>query len=216
MTSMFDGLQRSLRAVTPKAVLASLPLVCATLSAAPAMAQDGAEPYIGEIRAFAGSFCPLGWSEANGQLLAIASNDALFSLYTTTYGGDGRTTFALPDLRGRSNIEMGDGPGLQPVRLGEKSGAEQVTLTVNQIPSHTHTLSAINDAGTQTTPAGNLLAQPNTNGTTGNLYAPDTPSVSMGTGTISQTGQSQPHNNMAPYLVIKWCVAMQGIYPSRS
>lgn len=217
MNSLFNRLRRAQRVVSSKAVLlAALPLSLASLAATPGKAQDGDQPYIGEIRAFAGSFCPRGWSEANGQLVDLANNSALFSLYGTIYGGDGQTTFALPDLRGRTNIEAGTGPGLTDVRIGTAGGAEQVTLTQSNLPGHNHILSARNDSGILTTPAGNLPAQPNANGSLGNLYAATGPTAAMGPGTISATGQSLPHNNMAPYLVIKWCVAMEGLYPPRS
>ena len=137
-------------------VMNSLVLCVILLSALGAQAS---EPFIGEIRYFGYTFCPRGWANADGQLMAISSNSALFSLLGTTYGGDGRTTFGLPDLRGRSPLHVGNGPGLTPRSLGEKSGEETVTLTTTQIPSHSHTLMASTDGATTSEPGGKLLSE---------------------------------------------------------
>ena len=120
------------------------------------------EPFVGEIRMFAGNFAPRGWAYCDGQLLAVSQNDALFSLFGTIYGGDGRTTFGLPDLRGRFPIHAGQGPGLSNRRLGSKGGAETVTVTANQLPSHTHPIKGTNDNATASDPAGQLPAQSTT------------------------------------------------------
>ena len=124
------------------------------------------EPFVGEIRMFAGNFAPRGWAFCDGQLLAVSQNDALFSLLGTIYGGDGRTTFGLPDLRGRVPIHAGSGPGLSPRRLGAKAGAENVTLTVNQLPSHSHRLSGSANLASESRPEGNVLGS----GLTQDLY----------------------------------------------
>ncbi len=170
------------------------------------------EPFVGEIRMFAGNFAPRGWAFCDGQLLAVSQNDALFSLLGTIYGGDGRTTFGLPDMRGRIPIHAGSGPGLSPRRVGSKAGAETVTVTVNQLPSHGHPMKGSTDIGS--------LASPNdaTVGRTPNfdLYrASATPSADMSSTAISQVGGSRSHTNLQPYLCIHFIVALFGIYPSR-
>ena len=172
------------------------------------------EPFVGEIRMFAGNFAPRGWALADGQLLAISGNDALFSLYGTIYGGDGRTTFALPDLRGRIPIHAGTGPGLSPRALGSKSGAEKASVSNAQLPSHTHAWAATATAATSSNPSGAGLANPaNTDvlqdDTTGNL-------VAMAGNMITNTGGSQQHDNVQPFLCINFIVALVGIYPSRN
>lgn len=169
------------------------------------------EPFVGEIRMFAGNFAPRGWAFCDGQLLAVSQNDALFSLLGTIYGGDGRTTFGLPDLRGRLPIHAGSGPGLSPRRLGAKGGAENVTLTVNQLPSHTHTFSGSTAPGTQSNPAGNVLA-----GRAGdNTYVEDTALTAMSSSSVSNVGGSRSHTNLMPFLCINFIIALFGIYPSR-
>jgi microcystin-dependent protein len=170
------------------------------------------EPFVGEIRMFAGNFAPRGWAFCDGQLLAVSQNDALYSLYGTIYGGDGRTTFGLPDLRGRIPIHAGTGPGLSPRRLGSKSGAEKVTLTVNQVPSHSHTFSAINSPATETAPpAEGTLAQ-----SVGyDLYVPPSGFTNMAAANVDHVGGSRDHTNEMPYLCVHFIVALFGIYPSR-
>lgn len=171
------------------------------------------EPFIGMIILFPYNFAPRGWAFCNGQILSIAQNTALFSLLGTTYGGNGQTTFALPDLRGRVAISEGQGPGLSPKSLGEVGGQENVTLIQTQIPAHTHTLNASSVAGNQSSPTGNVL------GNTGNFdneYFAGAPSTTMHAESIGATGGNQPHNNMPPYLVLNYCIALQGIFPARN
>lgn len=168
------------------------------------------EPFVGEIRMFAGNFAPRGWAFCDGQLLAVSQNDALFSLLGTIYGGDGRTTFGLPDLRGRIPIHAGTGPGLSPRRLGAKGGAEKVTLTVNQLPSHGHTLQASTALATQESPADNVTAQP-----TGAIYSNIGPFVGLNANAMSKVGGSRSHTNEMPFLCIHFIIALVGIYPSR-
>lgn len=172
------------------------------------------EPFIGEIRMFAGNFPPAGWAFCDGQLIAINENDALFSLFGTTYGGDGQTTFGLPDLRGRVPLHKGQGPGLASHWIGEMSGTETVTLVDAQLAVHTHAALASAD------PASNAIGpEGSVTGDTGaaQIYAaPSSPPIAMDAGAVSRVGGGQPHDNMAPYLAIRFIVALWGIYPSRS
>lgn len=169
------------------------------------------EPYVGEIRMFAGNFAPRGWAFCDGQLLAVSQNDALFSLLGTIYGGDGRTTFGLPDLRGRIPIHAGHGPGLSERRLGAKGGEEKVTLTVNQMPSHTHPLQASTTIAEETAPQDNVTAQPNAV----NLYFATSPTAPMASDAITNVGGSRSHTSEQPYLCVHFIIALVGIYPSR-
>lgn len=171
------------------------------------------EPFVGEIRMFAGNFAPRGWAFCDGQLLAVSQNDALFSLLGTIYGGDGRTTFGLPDMRGRIPLHAGSGPGLSQRRLGAKVGVEKVTLTVNQLPNHTHTLQATSQPGAEGSPNDALPAQ----STVGvYLQSPNPASIfTLKTDSISQVGGSRSHTNLMPYLCVHFIVALVGIYPSR-
>jgi microcystin-dependent protein len=175
------------------------------------------EPFLGEIRMFGGNFAPRGWAFCNGQLLSIAQNTALFSLLGTTYGGDGRTTFALPDLRGRAPMHWGQGPGLTNRMLGEAAGVENVTLLSTQMPAHVHAIGAFNGAGDQSSPAGNVPAMllNQQTGQNENLYA-STPNTQLGLQGESTVGGNQPHENMQPYLVVTFIIALEGIFPSRS
>lgn len=168
------------------------------------------DPYVGEIRLFAGNFAPQGWAFCDGQLLAIASNDALFSLLGTTYGGDGRTTFALPDLRGRVPLHMGAGPGRSPRTLGAKGGQESVTLTAAQLPVHSHPLRGTADAD-NTSPPGRSLAEAGED-----IYARGDADTPLSPQAIQNAGDSQPHTNMQPFLGIYYIIALVGIYPSRT
>jgi microcystin-dependent protein len=171
------------------------------------------EPFVGEIRMFGGNFAPRGWAFCDGQLLAVSQNDALFSLLGTIYGGDGRTTFGLPDLRGRIPIHAGSGPGLSPRRLGAKAGTETETITVNTLAAHSHTLHGSDDPGGDTAPAGNL---PGTGAGT-NLYSTSTPDKTLNSATImDNSGGSQSHTNLMPSLCVHFIIALVGIYPSRS
>lgn len=169
------------------------------------------EPFIAEIRIFAGNFAPRGWAFCDGQLLPIAQNTALFSLIGTTYGGDGRSTTALPDLQGRAPMHPGRGPGLTSRRLGERGGVETVTLAETQIPNHTHTLNVNSTQGNSRNPENNYLAsaQSKQYGVTGN-------SVDMHDSALQSAGGSQPHNNMQPYIAMNFIIALVGLYPSRS
>lgn len=165
------------------------------------------EPFIGEIRPFAFGFPPKGWASCDGQSLLIAQNAALFSLLGTMYGGDGRTTFALPDLRGRAGIHP------NPAHTqGTRGGTEGVALTTAQIPLHSHTANCSSVLGTQTSPSGKFWAQDSD----GNVVFSNTGGATMAAAAIGNTGQSQPHPNMQPYLVVNYCIALQGIFPSRS
>jgi microcystin-dependent protein len=173
------------------------------------------EPYVGEIRMFAGNFAPRSHALCDGQLLSVSQNDALFSLLGTIYGGDGRTTFGLPDLRGRVPIHNGTGPGLSPRPIGQKAGAEQATVTVPQLPQHTHAMQGSTDFGGDTSPAGNVPAT----GSGANLYksAPDSSEVvTMDADAVTATGGSQSHNNVMPFQCINFIIAWFGIYPSRT
>ncbi|MEQ8729919.1 phage tail protein [Roseitalea porphyridii] len=169
------------------------------------------EPFVGEIRMFACNFAPRGWAFCDGQLLAVSQNDALFSLLGTIYGGDGRTTFGLPDLRGRIPIHAGHGPGLSERRLGAKSGAEKVTLTVNQLPSHTHPARASRAIGIEAGPAGNVTAA----STAVTLYFSETADSNMRSDAITSIGGSRSHTNLMPFLCVHFIIALFGIYPSR-
>lgn len=169
------------------------------------------QPFIGEVRMFGGNFAPLGWAFCNGQLLPTAENDALFALIGTTYGGDGQTTFAVPDLQGRAPIHMGQGLGLTPRTLGEKAGSAGVTLLTGQIPSHTHQLNA---AGSPTTGIpGNTVALAPTNGPS--VYRAPTNLTPMGAVLAPNSG-GQPHENRQPYLAVSFIIALEGIFPSSS
>ena len=199
-------------------------LVFSTMTWSPP-ARAGADPFIGEIIMFGGNFAPRGWALCDGQLLSISSNSALFSILGTTYGGDGRTTFGLPDLRGRVPMHAGNGPGLSSRPLGQRSGVEIVTLTTNQIPAHNHTatttstLRATSANGTVNAPAGNILANDGNDRIYNDSVAPD---VSLSTAAIesttsvADTGGNQAHTNVQPYLVVNFIIALQGTFPSRN
>jgi microcystin-dependent protein len=166
-----------------------------------------AQPYVGEIRMFAGNFAPAGWMFCEGQLLPISEYETLFNLIGTTYGGDGQSTFALPDLRGRIPLHFGNG-----FTLAETGGAETITLTVTQIPAHTHAFVASNATGDQVGPGGNLPAS-SFNVTP---YINDVPNGNMSPGSISAIGGSQPHNNFQPYLCVDFIISLFGIFPSQT
>lgn len=173
------------------------------------------EPFIGEIKMFAGNYAPRNWAFCNGQLLAVSSNDALFSLLGTMYGGDGRTTFGLPDMRGRLPVHLGNGPGLTDRRIGAKGGIEQVTLTTNQIPAHSHQLTGASTRADKANPAGSVFAHQSSTGDQQFLnYADDT--KVMAPSAIGYTGRGQNHNNMPPFQCINFIIALVGVYPSRS
>ncbi len=171
------------------------------------------EPFIAEIRIFAGNFAPRGWAFCNGQLLPVSQNTALFSLIGTTYGGDGRTTTALPNLQGRAPMHPGRGPGLTARRLGQRGGMETVTLSEAQMPNHSHTLEARPSSASTSDPTNNYYA----NLTGANAYSNSTSSmVDMQAGLLQNAGGGQPHNNMQPFLTMNFIIALQGLYPSRS
>lgn len=169
------------------------------------------EPFLGQIMMFAGNFAPRGWALCNGQILPIAQNTALFSILGTTYGGNGQTTFALPDLRGRVPMHPGQGPGLSNHDLGEASGSETVSLTVNNMPAHNHPANATNAAGSATRPGGNVPAA-----TGAGSYAPGPGTAPMSPAFIGAIGGSQPFNNLQPYLCVNFIIALEGIFPSRN
>jgi microcystin-dependent protein len=172
-----------------------------------------ANPYLGEIRAVPYNFAPSGWAFCNGQILPIAQNTALFSLLGTTYGGDGTTTFALPDLRGRVVIHQGQGAGLQPYIQGETGGVETVTLINTQIPSHGHSLTGTGSTATTPTPGTGVV--PATLPTAEVLYGTGATTV-LSPDTVSVAGASQPHDNHQPYLTINYIISLFGIFPSRN
>ena len=174
-----------------------------------ATAQD---PFIGEIRMFGFNFCPRGWANCDGQLLPIAQNTALFSLLGTIYGGDGRTTFGLPDLRGRVPIHEGQGPGLTNRRLGEKGGAEDVTLAIEEMPEHRHQAMASTAKGTSISPKGRVWAKKK--GT--KIYKSGPPNKAMDPSAIETEGAGMAHENMPPFTTIRFCIALTGIFPSRN
>ena len=170
------------------------------------------EPFIGQIILFAGNFAPRGWALCEGQLLSINDNQALFSILGTTYGGDGRTTFALPDLRGRAPIQPGSGPGLSTRTLGQKGGVESVTLTDAQIPAHTHAINVDTNAGTSPNPGGHYLAHHSDDVS---AYS-TTHNTTMAADAASSVGSGQSHDNMSPFLGVNFIIALEGTYPSRN
>lgn len=167
------------------------------------------EPFVGQIMWVGFNFCPRGWTPAEGQLLAISSHTALFSLYGTAYGGDGRTTFGLPDLRGRVSLHMGQGPGLTNRPIGSKGGTETVTLTANQMPAHNHTITAQAERATQKQPTNAYLAKSGS-------YRPNGTPVTLNAASVSTAGASAAHTNMPPFTTMRACVALVGVYPSRN
>ena len=164
-----------------------------------------AEPFLSEIRIMSFGYAPRGWALCNGQLLPINQNQALFSLLGTTYGGDGRVNFALPDLRGRASMHMGSGH-----TLGERGGEQAHTLSIAELPTHTHVLSASPTTGNQPVPTNNVMASTAPNP----VYGPPQSLVALNPGTVTSTGGSQAHLNMQPFLTLNFCIALQGIFPS--
>ncbi len=165
-----------------------------------------ATPFLGEIRLFAGNFAPAGWMFCNGQLLAIADNSTLFNLIGTTYGGDGQTTFALPNLQSRVPVHVG--PGFD---LAQTGGAETVTLTTSQIPAHSHVPQCNSNAGSQASPQSGLWAA-----SASNLYSDVAPGAAMASAAAGVDGGSQPHDNMVPFLVVNFIFSLSGIFPSQT
>lgn len=173
-----------------------------------------ADNFVAEIRMFAGNYAPRGWAFCNGDLMAISQNTALFSLLGTTYGGDGRSTFALPDLRGLAPLQAGQGPGLSNRVLGDRGGSASVTLTSAQMPAHSHVANSVNGGGDQSAPGGNVWAQAVSGRRAMPAYAA-TANAAMAAGALAGTGGSQPHDNMHPYLALNFIIALQGIFPPR-
>ncbi len=171
------------------------------------------EPFIAEIRIFAGNFAPRGFAFCDGQLLPISQNTALFSLIGTIYGGDGRTTTGLPDLQGRAPMHPGRGPGLTSRRLGEKGGVTTVTLAEGQMPSHNHAMSASSDLGERSEPT-SASALARTAG--GNAYGSPTNLVPLADAVLPPAGGNQPHTNLQPFLTVNFIIALVGMFPSRS
>jgi microcystin-dependent protein len=167
------------------------------------------DPYVGEIRMFGGNFAPVGWAFCAGQTIPISENDTLFTLIGTTYGGDGQESFMLPDLQGRTPIHQGNGHV-----IGEVGGVESVTLSTQQIPVHNHAWVATTNTGTLPDPGNNILARTNTPGVF--LYGTDVPDVQLNNQSIQPVGGSQPHDNMAPYLVVSYIISLYGIFPSQN
>ena len=169
------------------------------------------EPFLGQIVGFGGNFAPRGWAFCNGQIMSIAQSSALFAILGTTYGGNGQTTFGLPDLRGRVPVHWGDGPGLSSYVLGELTGTETVTLISTQMPAHNHTLNAsTEDAGVKN-PTGQVLAT-----TTTSAYVSTPIDTTMNPAAIGIAGGNQPHNNLQPLLAISFIIALEGFFPSRN
>jgi microcystin-dependent protein len=166
-----------------------------------------AQPYVGEIRMFAGNFAPAGWMFCEGQILPISENETLFQLVGTTYGGDGESTFALPDLRGRLPLHFGNG-----FVLAETGGAEEITLTLQQIPAHSHVFRASNNSASGTAPQGQLPAK--SSGATVSPYGTDVPLTALHPSALGPVGGSQPHTNFQPYLCIDFIISLFGIFPS--
>jgi microcystin-dependent protein len=167
------------------------------------------EPFLGELRLFPYNFAPRGWAFCQGQIMSIAQNTALFSLLGTTYGGNGQTTFGLPDLRGRAAVSSGQGPGLSPYTLGQQGGTESATLSQNNMPGHAHSVGATMVTAGDNKPAGNYLA-------VGGSYVNTAPNTTMGPQMIGPTGGSQPFSLLDPYLALNYCIALNGIFPSRN
>jgi microcystin-dependent protein len=171
------------------------------------------DPFVAEVRIFAGNFAPKGWATCDGQILPISQNTALFSLVGINFGGDGRSTFGLPNLQGKAVMHAGSGPGLTQRSLGETGGTETVTLNVNQIPLHNHNLMAVNDAGDTNQPLNNGFAR----SSGASVYSPAGPQVvAMSAAALTPIGRGEAHNNMQPYLSLIFIIAIQGIYPPRS
>lgn len=170
------------------------------------------EAFIGEIRIFGGNFAPRGWNFCDGSTLPIAQYDALFALIGTTYGGDGQSTFSLPDLRSRAPLHQGQGPGLTPRVIGEVGGTENVTLVTAQLPAHTHGLQATTSDATTPTPSASVMLAANAGV---KLYSPKPATVATGN-SAATTGGSQPHSNVMPYLAVNFIIALEGIFPPQN
>ena len=170
------------------------------------------DPFVAEIRIFPFNFAPKGWAFCDGQILPLSQNTALFSLLGTTYGGDGKSNFALPDLQGNAPMHPGQGPGLSLHDLGETGGSETVSLLESEVPSHPHALVASLSDGLATQPAGSQFAQ----GVGVNVWSTSSPTTTLADSALAPSGGHQPHNNMQPYLTLNFCIALQGVYPPRT
>jgi microcystin-dependent protein len=168
-------------------------------------------PFLGEIRMFGFNFAPTGWALCDGQLVSISQNTALFNLLGTIYGGDGKTTFALPNLQSRVAIHMGQGTGLSPYEIGQAAGTETVTLTAAEMPVHSHTLHAESTGATTDSPGGHSLAKAKTD-----VYGKGAGATAMNGKSVGDAGSGQPHTNIQPYLTVNFCIALTGVFPSRS
>jgi microcystin-dependent protein len=174
------------------------------------------DPFVAEIRMFSGNFAPVGWALCNGQLLPIAQNTALFSLLGTTYGGDGRSTFALPNLQGSVPVQQGQGAGLSLYALGQTGGETAVTLLPSQLPSHSHLPMGVAANGDSGAPAGETWAESSFGKGMTSWYSTAAPNSTMSPQAVGQAGANLPHNNMPPYLCLTFIIALQGVYPPRS
>jgi len=178
------------------------------------------DPFVAEIRIFPFNFAPKGWAFCDGQLLPLSQNTALFSLLGTTYGGDGKSTFALPNLQGRAPMQPGQGPGLSLHDLGEAAGSDTVTLLQSEIPNHNHALNADPHDATTTSPGGGSYAQgtwsSGQNSGNVNFYFAGAPDTGLSPNAIGPNNGGQPHNNLMPYLTLNFCIALQGVYPPRT
>lgn len=192
--SLIFGLALALPCVAPK----------------PAAAQS--EPFLGQLMLLGGLYCPENWVDANGAMLPIAKHTALFALFGTIYGGDGRNTFGLPDLRGRSPIGEGKGPGLSDYRQGNMGGFENLTVRIENMPAHNHQVQVTNEIADKNGPGSDFLAK---TAADQDIYHDGPPSKIMDPAMITYTGGSQPINKRSPYLTMRWCVALTGVYPSR-
>lgn len=175
------------------------------------------DPYVGEVRIFTGTYAPLGWADCNGQIMPVQQYSILFSVIGAIYGGDGRTTFAVPNLNGRVPMHQGTGPGLTQRQLGEQGGDVSVTLLESQMPAHSHTPQALNNQGTLTDPTGAVWTKTPKNTrpvSDSNGFAP-TPDVAMSPMALGMAGASEPHNNMQPYLPVRFIIALEGVYPPK-
>jgi microcystin-dependent protein len=179
-----------------------------------------ADPFVAEIRIFPFNFAPKGWAFCNGQLLPLSQNTALFSLLGTTYGGDGKSNFALPNMQGSAPMAPGQGSGLTQRYLGESDGSNTVTLLMSEIPNHNHTFNCLTTDGTTAASSNNQLGRAFKGSLQGsvsvNMYSTNQPNTNMAPSELAVTGGNQPHNNMMPYLTLNFCIAMQGVYPPRT
>jgi microcystin-dependent protein len=175
-----------------------------------------ANPFLAEIRIFAGNFAPQGWALCQGQLIAISQNTALFSLIGTFYGGNGTSNFALPNLQGSAPLHQGQGPGLSPRSIGEVGGETAVTLLATEMASHNHAVTAQAGSGTQATPAGGFFAEARSGRALLKPYSTDAANTAMAATAIGSVGGNQPHNNLQPYQVLTFIIALQGVFPARN